>query len=147
MNDIISGFSKASYDSERGIGIPSIVTWFSENFAYATLLLIPIFSFASFLSFSGSGRNYLEHIVLNSYVTGQQAIFYSFFLLLRIFFINTYLELIPFLISILYSFWVFWQFFTKGNRIINILRSVLTYILYSIFSFGLLFIINTVQKL
>jgi len=147
MNDVVSGFSIASNGSESGNEVPSILTWLSENYAYATLLLVPIFSLASYLSFSGSGRNYLEHIVLNSYVTGQQAILYSIFLLLKTFIISKYLELIPVLISISYSFWVFWQFFIKGNRIINILRSVLTYVLYLIFGFGLLFIINAIHKL
>ncbi len=147
MTDLILGLSKGANDSENGIEIPSFLTWLSENFAYATLLLLPIFSFASYLGFLGFGRNYLEHIVLNSYATGQQAIFYSIFILLKIFIDSKYLEMIPFLISISYAFWVFWQFFIKGNRIINILRSILTYVLYLIFSFGLLFILFAIQKI
>lgn len=147
MNDVIFGFSEGANDSKSGIEIPSILIWLSENFAYATLILLPLFSFASYLSFLGSGRNYLEHIVLNSYVTGQQALFYSFFLILKIFITNKYLEVIPVFISISYTFWVFWQFFAKGNRIINILRSILTYVLYLIFSLGLLFILNGIQQL
>ena len=146
MNDLILGFSKGANDSKSGIEIPSFLTWLSENFAYATLLLLPVFSFASYLSFFGFGRNYLEHIVLNSYVTGQQAIFYSIFILLKIFIDSKYLEIIPFLISISYAFWIFLQFFIKGNRIINILRSILTYFLYLIFSFGLIFILFAIQK-
>ncbi len=62
MNDIVSGFSEASWDSESKTKAPSILIWLSANFAYATLLLLPIFSFASYLSFWGLGRNYLEHI-------------------------------------------------------------------------------------
>jgi len=147
MNDIISGFSIGVNDSDSGKEIPSFLTWLSENFAYANLLLLPIFSFASYLSFIGFKKNYLEHIVLNSYVTGQQAIFYSFFILIKIFIDSEFLELIPVLISVTYAFWAYWQFFAKGNRIINILRSILTYVLYLIFSLGLLFILNGIQEL
>jgi hypothetical protein len=147
MNDVVSGFSIGVNDSGEEIEMLPILTWLSENFAYTTLLLIPIFSLASFLSFLGLGTNYLEHTVLNSYITGQQAIFYSIFILIKIFIDSEYLELIPVLISVAYAFWVYWQFFIKGNRIINILRSVLTYVLYIIFSFGLLFILMAIQKL
>lgn len=147
MNDVITGFSLATSHPEKGIEIPSFLAWLAENFAYASLLLLPIFSFASSISFSGLGRNYLEHIVLNSYVTGQQAIFYSIFILLKIFIDNEFLELLPVVISMFYTFWVFWQFFTKGNRIINILRSVITYVLYMIFILALLFISMSIQKL
>jgi hypothetical protein len=147
MNDYLSGFSEAANDSESKTEIPSILTWLSENFAYASLLSIPIFSFASYLCFWRLGRNYLEHIVLNSYVTGQQAIFYSILLLPKVFIDDDYyLELIPFIVSILYAFWVFWQFFSKGNRIINIFRSMLTYFIYMILSFGVLFIVMVIQK-
>ena len=137
--DVIEGFFR--HDSKKGIEIPPFVTWFSANYAYTTLLLLPIFSFASFLSFRGYGRNYLEHIVLNTYITGQQAIFYSIFISLEIFIDNDFLEVIPVILSLLYTFWVFWQFFTEGNRTIIIFRSILTYILYVVLSFGLLFIL------
>jgi len=147
MNDVISGFSEAANDAKRDKEIPSLLAWLSENFAYANLLLLPIFSFASYLSFFGFKRNYLEHIVLNSYVTGQQAIFYSIFILIEIFIDSKYLELMPVLISVVYASWVYWQFFIKGNRIINILRLVLAYVLYIIFSLGLLFILMAIHKL
>ncbi|MGZ2371694.1 DUF3667 domain-containing protein [Ancylomarina sp. YFZ004] len=142
MNEIISGLAEASNDTESKTEISSMLTWLSANFAYATLILLPIFSFASYLSFWGLGKNYLEHIVLNSYVTGQQAIFYSIFLLPKVFIDDIYyLESIPFIVSILYAFWVFWQFFTEGNRTINIFRSILTYILYMVLSSGFLYIL------
>jgi hypothetical protein len=145
MNDLNTGFK---YNSESNAEIPSILTWFSANFAYATLLLLPIFSLASYLSFLGLGRNYLEHMVVNSYVTGQQAIFYSIFLILKVFIDDIYyLELIPFVVSVSYAFFVFWQLFAKGSRIIIILRSVLTYFIYLILSTGILFIFLIIYKL
>ncbi len=141
LDDIISGFLEGAEGGVFMEEAPPALAWFSKNFAYATLLLLPIFSLASYLSFFKSKTNYLEHIVLNSYITGQQTIFY---LLLGS--INMYLDYyilgaLPVLVSISYAFWVFWQFFNKGKRILNILGSILTYVLYLIFSTGLLLIV------
>ncbi len=128
-----------SYERESGAEIPTFLTWFFENFAYTNLLLLPIFSFASYLSFKGLGKNYLEHIVLNAYVAGQQTIFYSISVLLKMGWDSDILDDVPILLSVSYAFWVFWQFFAEGNRMMNLFRSVLTYILFMIFSTGLLF--------
>ncbi len=147
MNEFISGFSKVSNSTESRLEMPLFLTWISENFAYATLLLLPVFSFASYLSFKGLGRNYLEHFVLNSYITGQQAIFYSVFIILKLFIESDYLELVPLLISIAYALWVFWQFFSEGNRTMNIIRSIATYVLFMVFSSGILFVLFAIQQL
>jgi hypothetical protein len=144
MDDLISGFSSGAYDSEE---IPAILVWFSKNFAYTTLLLLPVFSFASYIAFLGLGRNYLEHIVINSYTTGQQAIFYSLFTILKTFIDSEIMESLPVLIAFSYTLWVFRQLFKKGSRFANILRSILTYILYLIFSFGILLTVMGISEI
>lgn len=137
IEDLISGFF--SYDSEGAAEIPSSLAWFTANYAYTTLILLPIFSLASFVSFLGHKRNLLEHIVLNAYITGQQAIFYSLFMTLETFITNDLLEIIPIVLSLSYTFWTFWVFFSEGNRVINVFRTILTYILYLILSTFILF--------
>lgn len=139
LKDVMVGFT--TYDSGSIESMTSSMTWFSNNFAYTSLLLVPIFSLASFVSFSGKGRNYLEHIVLNAYIAGQQAIIYVFFMLLMMFIDLKALEPVPVLSSMFYTFWVFWQFFDEGNRIVNVIRSIATYIIYMILSSGFLFIL------
>lgn len=141
MEELIKGISAGVLGEERGTEIPSILMWFSRNYAYTTLLLLPVFSFASYLCFLRFGTNYLEHFVLNSYVTGQQAIVYSLFALLQTFVKSRSLELLPVLIAVSYALGVFWQFFDQGNRIVIVLRSVLTYILYLVLSLGILILI------
>lgn len=133
MNDFISGFAIAAFDSQSGLKLPSFVTWLANNFAYASLIFLPLFSFASFLSFWGHKVNYLEHIVLNSYITGQQAIIYSIFSGFGQLIQWKFFEIIPSTVSIFYSFFVFWQFFREGNKMVNLFRSVATYILYTLF--------------
>lgn len=147
MEDLISGFSSGASNTGNEADIPPVLNWFSKNFAYTTLLLLPVFSLASYISFSGLGRNYLEHIVINSYVTGQQAIFYSLFGILKTFINIEIFELLPVLTAFSYTIWVFWRFFKEGNRIINILRSILTYILYLIFSIGILIVFMGISEI
>ncbi|MEQ8237719.1 MAG: DUF3667 domain-containing protein [Cyclobacteriaceae bacterium] len=133
IDDAISGFMNGVKEKKENASIPEVFIWFSENYGYATLLLLPVFSLASYLSFYKFKVNYLEHIVINAYITGTQAIFYSLFTIIRIFTDAEIFEITPFFISISYHFLVFWQVFFKGNRLINILRSLMTYVLYFIF--------------
>jgi len=139
IDDALTGWMNGATGQSSGIEIPQIAIWFSENYAYSTLLLLPVFSLASYLSFFKFGRNYLEHVVVNSYVTGHQAIFYSIFAIGRMYINSDFMENIPLLVAISYTFWVFWQFFSEGNRIVNILRSIFTYFLYLLFCLVLLF--------
>ena len=139
MDDLISGWRDGAIEEAEDMHVPAILTWFSKNYAYSSLLLLPIFSLASYLSFSKFNKNYFEHIVLNSFVTGHQAIFYSLFAIVGTVIENDIIEMLSGLTALIYTFWVFWQFFSEGNRALNILRSVMTYILYLIFSMILLF--------
>lgn len=135
MNDLIEGYSLSANAGE----VPGVLNWFASNYAYAILLLLPVYSLASFIAFYRSGSNYIEHIVLNTYITGQQALIYSFFALIRAFWDTELLETIPILIAVAYTFYAFLSYF-KGNRFINTLATLLTYLLYLLFSLALLFL-------
>lgn len=124
--ELISGFMDGLNDNGKTVETPAAVYWVSRNYAYAMLLLIPVFSLASLIVFP-RGVNYIEHIVLNAYVTGHQALIYSVFLL-SYSFVDHY-EWLTFIFSITYAFWVYGQFF-GGNRVIIILRTALVYFLY-----------------
>lgn len=147
MDDMISGFSTGALEKDGNSEIPSILIWFSKNFAYTTLLLLPVFSIASYLAFLGLGKNYLEHIVINSYTTGQQAIFYSLIALLNTFIDSEVLASLPILLAVSYVFVVYWQLFIEGNRLLILLRSIFTYLLYLIFSFGILIAILGITEI
>ena len=133
IDDAITDWIIGQVPSDLGLEFPKFLTWFSKNYAYSILLLLPLFSLASYLSFFSFGKNYLEHVVINSYITGQQAIFYSIFTLLGEVVDSQIFEFLPFLLAVGYAFWIFWQFFSGGNRLVNLLRSILTYLLYLIF--------------
>jgi len=134
IDDFITGYSDGGEVNGLETNSSSILNWLSDNYAYTTLLLLPLFSLATFLSFNGLGQNYLEHIVINSYITGQQAIFYSFFMIIGVVISNEDVTvLLAIMSSLVFNYWTFSQFYqhTKGFKII--LRLILTYILYIVF--------------
>ncbi|MEZ5044572.1 MAG: DUF3667 domain-containing protein [Saprospiraceae bacterium] len=146
MDDLISGWINGATGHPQVVQAPIILIWFSKNYAYLSLLLLPIFSLASYLSFIKSDTNYLEHIVINSYITGQQAVFYSMFAIVKMVIESDVIEVFSLFVAISYTYWVFWQFFSKGNRMINILCTIMTYILYLLFSIGLLFALMGINE-
>lgn len=148
VDGIIEGWMNGANEDSSAMEIPEFVIWFSKNYAYTTLLLIPIFSLATYLSFKKSGKNYLEHIVLNSYITGHQALIYAFFAITAIFIESKVFDFLPLLLAISYTFWVFGQFFSDGNRRLKILmivmRTILTYILYLLFGVVFIFVLGII---
>lgn len=138
IGDLIAGWMNGASEQNSNVEIPEIASWFLTNYAYTTLLLLPIFSLASYFAFFKFNKTYLEHIVLNSYITGHQAIFYSLFAVIGAITLNPVFEILPAMVAVSYTFWVFWQFFSHGDRGMNILRSLMTYTLFSIFSIMLL---------
>lgn len=138
ISEILSGASDGAQGKDSISKFP-IEEWLTNNFAYTTLLLIPIFSLASFISFLGLGRNYLENIVINSYIAGQQAIFYSLFMVIgAIFDIHDLITLPAVIIAVLFNFWAYVQFFTNAKKGIVIIRLFLTYLIFQILSFIIL---------
>lgn len=145
IDDFLSGYSNAGEDSNFTADKSPIINWLSNNYAYTTLLLIPIFSLASYIAFLGLDRNYLENIVINSYITGQQAIFYVVFMIIGVLVAKEDLTVsFALLVSVAFNFWTFIQFYNQENKGIVIVRLILTYflfyILFSIISFVILFL-------
>ncbi|WP_170110619.1 DUF3667 domain-containing protein [Flavilitoribacter nigricans] len=147
IDDLITGWMNGAAGLDSASAVPKIATWFAKNYAYTSLLLLPLFSLASYLSFSKFGKNFLEHLVVNTYLTGQQAIIYALFAIGRAVTGWEILEPFSLLTAIGYTFWVFWQFFSEGNRIMNILRTLLTYVWYLIFCVGLSLLLVLIDKL
>ena len=134
VSDFVEGWSSAFAGNEEDTHDATALNWFADNYAYTMLLLLPFFSLASFLAFIRSGYNYLEHFVLNAYITGQQAIIYLMMSLLTVFTENTDLiSSLTFFVSMLYNIIVFLQFFVKQSTWRFIVNILLNYILNLIF--------------
>ncbi|MEM1001736.1 MAG: DUF3667 domain-containing protein [Bacteroidota bacterium] len=130
LDDFVTGASNRVEEEKLAVEFP-ILEWFANNYAYATLLLIPIFSLASFISFLGLKANYLEHVVINAYVTGHQAIIYAVFALVSPYFNDNDINvLLAVTISVTFNFWTYLQFFKGSNKVLLVLRFILSYGLY-----------------
>ena len=127
MDDLISGFKESMNENNETSGLVAL-NWISKNQTYITLILLPLFSLASYLTFIKSKYNYFEHLVLNFYITGQQFIIY--FILSFIFFKEDFFLITPIVIGILYNYWAFNQFFKKKKTTKKILLITMTYLVY-----------------
>ena len=80
---IFNGLRDASFDKmNKSADFPPL-TLLWKNQTYVFLLLVPLFSIASFLSFRKSKYNFSEHLILNLFILGEQLLIYSLFLYKR----------------------------------------------------------------
>ncbi|MCG8577828.1 MAG: DUF3667 domain-containing protein [Flavobacteriales bacterium] len=125
----------------------NILNWLSTHSDYATLVLLPLFSFASVISFARFKYNFVEHLILNIYITGQQTLIFIVFILLN-FVIDdpdNWLQVIASWISTLCIFWTFFQFFNTKKTISKLLLTVLTGFLYYTFIFIIMFMVGFLE--
>ena len=142
---IVSGIDRSATPSPH----LKWLDWFIQNYAYTTLMLLPLYSAISWVAFIGAKNNYLEHVVLNAYIIGQQAVISIFFVGLQLMGLKAYAEYLePFALvcSFAYAIWVFWQFFDEKGRLWRASRAFLTYLGYFLllvlFAIGLFMIIK-----
>lgn len=112
--------------------------WLKDNYAYNKLLLIPVFSLASYISFLRIKYNYFEHLILGTLVGGQIILINLLFLPLQYFLggdVNMILFLIQSVIGFLFTIWAYFQFFNDKKLSFVIGLLFLTYFLYLIFTF------------
>ncbi len=135
--DLFAGFMRGLGVQEQSYGV-EIINWILKNQTYLTLLFIPLFSLASYIAFKNYKYNYVEHFVLNLYVTGQQMLIYLIlsFVITK----DNTLIIFPIALSMTYNIWTYIQFFDK-KHISKLIRILLTYILYLIEIFLILFVI------
>ncbi|MDZ7723602.1 MAG: DUF3667 domain-containing protein [candidate division KSB1 bacterium] len=131
LSEIISGITDGlNNDNSTELSTTNFLKWLANNHEYATLIFLPFFSLASYLAFIKSKYNYFEHLVLNFYVTGQQMIIHLIFsfVLLK----DNYLQGIPVIIGVLFTFWTFYQFFDTKKFYTKIFLTFIAYIYFII---------------
>lgn len=112
-----------------------VLGWLIEHYSYTALLLIPIFSFASYLSFRKSKFNYFEHLVLNTYTFGQIIVIFILTFLFSYFFPKrTFFEITGLLLSIAFTFWTYFQFFNNLKKVSRVINTLITYFLFTFFA-------------
>jgi hypothetical protein len=111
--------------------------WTSTHYALITLVGIPFESMATRLAFYRNKYNLIEHFVLNAFVAGQKLVLSLAVLPLLIFFNNTntvsHLIFTTAFISFGFTFWTYCQFFKEDPKVKVFLKTILSYILFSVF--------------
>lgn len=130
--------------------VPELFIWLSKNYSYLILLSVPLFSLASWIAFWHFKVNYFEHFVINLYITGQQAFISTIILLINASFKSDLLEFLSSFLAVLYVYFVYWKFFKSGRRFWNVVRTIISYMIYTFLSFiifALIFILNNFTKI
>jgi|TARA_B110000211_G_C13905292_1_gene475876 hypothetical protein len=133
LGSVFSGMVRALTEtgSEKSM-TANILSWLSNNFNYSSLFLLPFFSLASYISFRKEEYNFFEHLVLNCYLTGQQTLIYliSTIIISLLKVESYYFPAFTLLITILFTFWTFNQFFYNRKIFSKTLLTFTSYVLY-----------------
>lgn len=153
LADFLEGFYSGTTDDEAksDLGlVGEFVLWMSSHYAYASLLIIPVISLASYICFFKTRYNYFQHLVLNSYVAGQRT---AVFLLLLPFtyFItdestNDFIDTVKVYLGIILTFWTYYQFFNTTRPFMRILLTMLSYIMMLVLILLFIIIIALIQN-
>ncbi len=146
--DILSDSFKVngtgSQANELRESVNAVSEWISSHYALVSLLLLPVFSFGTFLSFRKMGYNFIEHLVLNAFLTSQRLalriVLFPFYNLLNG---TEELKILSGIVNIVVFFLTFWtlvQFFntTKKSTVFwrTLLSLIITGALYLALAFG-----------
>ena len=52
--------------------VDHIIDWVIEHYALVTLIQLPAFAFGTYIGFKKAGYNFVEHLVINSFLTAQR---------------------------------------------------------------------------
>ncbi|MBO0934140.1 DUF3667 domain-containing protein [Fibrella sp. HMF5036] len=136
LEDFMLGF-KSVPDSKGEKTSYVAVNWLITHYAYTSLLLIPIYSLASYLAFIKSKYNYFQHLVLNAFLSGQATLVHIVYLFIT-YLINKNnpnyaLDYIEILIGFLLTLWTYSQFFNGLKTWQTVALTVLNYMLNVVF--------------
>jgi hypothetical protein len=133
-------------NSLDNIDFTKVNLWMSNHFSLATCILLPLYSIGSFIAFKKQGYNFVEHLILNTFLASQRLILRLAVFPLIVLYNGT--KTIHTLNDILVMFdivliaWAYCQFFNKLPRVKSLFLSVLSYF---IFFMLLMFLFGTAQ--
>lgn len=109
--------------------------WMSTHFAWATLISIPFYTLATYITFRKQGYNFIEHLVLNSFLAAQRLIVHIIAFPLIYIYNGTpnmgKILIITALIDFSFMVWGYIQFFNKITKVKAFLLSILSYVIFT----------------
>jgi hypothetical protein len=133
--DLFAGVS-FSPESFKKIDGKMINEWLGTHFALATCLLLPLYTLGSFIAFRKQGYNFVEHLVLNTFLASQRLLLRIATFPVWVFFNGTaYIQPVTrvyIIFDIILMGWGYCQFFNKQTRVKSILLTILSYTVFII---------------
>ena len=139
---------KITGNSNEIIDFVNANEWMISHYSIFNLLCLPLFALCSFLAFKKSHYSYVENLILNAFLSGQQILlkllFFPLVLLFEIDGKSALFTNIPQFLGMILNFWTFNQFF--NNVKFRFWRTVLYYIFILVIIFLILTIsFNTIK--
>jgi Protein of unknown function (DUF3667) len=124
--------------------------WMKNHYSYTTLIILPIISLASYLSFFKTKYNYFQHLILNSFIAGQRTVVFLLIFPFIYFIqdkeiINT-INQFKIILGVVLNFWAYYQFFSSTKPLKKILLTILSHIVIVIIVFILISILTVVSN-
>lgn len=117
----------------KTIDTPKINDWITNHFAWITLGTIPIYSTVTFIVFKKEDYNFIEHLVLNAYLSAQRLSIHIILFPLTYYTYGTpnaaRLTCALLLVDISLAVWSYTQFFNKRSAINAFLHAILSYLI------------------
>ncbi len=110
--------------------------WVSGHYSIVSLFLLPVFTLGTFLSFRKKGYNFIEHLVLNAFLTGQRLVvnillFPFYYLLNGTGDLKGFSDFVNLGLGLL-TFWTLTQFFNTTKKSSVFWRTLLSFIISGI---------------
>lgn len=133
IDSAIKGF-KSVPNSKNSTNTDLVVDWIVAHYAYSTVLIIPLSSLASYIAFIKAKYNYFQHLVLNTFQTGQVTVFHIVYLFLNYLinrnkpnYASDYIEIS---IGFLLTCWTYYQFFNTMSGPKKLVLVAVNYLLF-----------------
>jgi hypothetical protein len=100
--------------------VGKMTEWFSRHYSIVSLIQIPIFSVGTYICFKKAKYNYIEHLVINSFIAGQKLILhlltFPIYYWLRNSTFSRPIDQIIDIIGYLLACWTIYQLFNEFNK-------------------------------
>ncbi|WP_165764610.1 DUF3667 domain-containing protein [Flavobacterium cyanobacteriorum] len=111
--------------------------WITSHYTLVTLMIVPLYGMVSYLMFRKSRYNFIEHMVLNTFLAGQKLVLHiSLLPLLYACKDSIYANWVPaflFITDIALTLWIYISFFDMFSVLSRVIRTFLSYIFVMLF--------------
>lgn len=136
--------------TETGIDNIKFNEWMGTHYAWATLLLIPLYTIGTRIAFRKEGYNIVEYFILNTFKASQRLIVHIATFPLLYLFNGTQkmkiLSLIIYLIDVVFIYWTNAQFFNKLSLKKSFLLTLLSQFIFLSSLILVIFLVQLILK-